>query len=69
MVLEIRLGDVVRLKKQHPCGGDTWEVVRMGADIGIQTTGYFIQFIINSFHFRVISFLIFFSMKFFLLTA
>ncbi|MFH1651093.1 MAG: DUF951 domain-containing protein [Chloroflexota bacterium] len=36
MVLEIRLGDVVRLKKSHPCGGDTWEVIRLGADIGIR---------------------------------
>ncbi len=35
MVLEIRLGDVIRLKKKHPCGGDEWEVVRTGADIGI----------------------------------
>ena len=36
MVLEINLGDVVRLKKVHPCGGDAWEVVRLGADIGIK---------------------------------
>jgi hypothetical protein len=35
LVLEIKLGDVVRLKKKHPCGGDTWQVVRLGADIGI----------------------------------
>lgn len=36
MVMEIRLGDVVRLRKVHPCGGDEWEVVRLGADIGIR---------------------------------
>jgi hypothetical protein len=36
MVFEIRLGDVVRLKKKHPCGGDEWEVVRLGADIAIR---------------------------------
>ena len=35
MPLEIYLGDVVRLKKQHPCGGYEWQVVRIGADIGI----------------------------------
>ena len=35
MVMEIRLGDVVRLKKQHPCGSYEWRVVRLGADIGI----------------------------------
>ena len=36
MVLEIKLGDVVRLKKKHPCGGNEWQVVRLGADIGIK---------------------------------
>ena len=35
MVMEIKLGDVVRLKKKHPCGGDEWRVVRLGADIGL----------------------------------
>ncbi len=35
MVMEINIGDVVRLKKQHPCGGYEWQVVRVGADIGI----------------------------------
>ncbi len=34
--MEIRVGDVVRLKKKHPCGGDQWLVVRVGADIGIE---------------------------------
>lgn len=36
MVLELRLGDVLRLKKTHPCGNNLWEVVRLGADIGIK---------------------------------
>ncbi|MGD1119336.1 MAG: DUF951 domain-containing protein [Dehalococcoidales bacterium] len=36
MVLEIKIGDVVRLKKVHPCGGYDWEVTRLGADIGIK---------------------------------
>jgi hypothetical protein len=35
-VLKIVLGDVVRMRKTHPCGGDQWEVVRLGADIGIR---------------------------------
>jgi len=34
--MEIRLNDVVRLKKKHPCGSDEWQVVRLGADIGIR---------------------------------
>lgn len=36
MSMEIRLGDVVRLKKMHPCGSYEWVVVRLGADIGIR---------------------------------
>ena len=35
-MMEIKLGDVVSLKKKHPCGGYEWQVVRLGADIGIQ---------------------------------
>ena len=36
MVMELKLGDVVRLKKKHPCGSYEWQVVRLGADIGIK---------------------------------
>ena len=36
MVLEISIGDRVKLKKVHPCGGYEWQVVRVGADIGIK---------------------------------
>ena len=36
MIMEIKLGDVVRLKKKHPCGSYEWQVVRLGADIGIK---------------------------------
>ncbi|HRY14022.1 MAG TPA: DUF951 domain-containing protein [Syntrophomonadaceae bacterium] len=34
-----QLGDVVKMKKQHPCGSLTWQVVRLGADIKIKCTG------------------------------
>jgi hypothetical protein len=33
--LELRLDDVVRLKRPHPCGGYDWRVTRLGADIGL----------------------------------
>ncbi len=36
MVLDLRMGDVLRLRKPHPCGGFQWEVVRLGADIGLR---------------------------------
>ena len=31
---DIQLDDIVQMRKPHPCGGDTWRVVRLGADIG-----------------------------------
>lgn len=33
---EYGMGWVLRLKKKHPCGGFDWQVVRMGADIGLR---------------------------------
>jgi hypothetical protein len=36
MVTEYRLGDILRLRKPHPCGGTDWLVVRLGADIGLR---------------------------------
>jgi len=41
MYIEIHLGDVVRLRKPHPCGSYEWEVVRVGTDVGLvcQTCG------------------------------
>jgi hypothetical protein len=35
-VLRVLLGDVVRLKRPHPCGGREWLVDRVGADIGLR---------------------------------
>jgi len=35
MLPDIQLGDKVTLRKEHPCGGFAWEVVRLGADIGL----------------------------------
>jgi hypothetical protein len=34
--MHFTLGDRLRLRKQHPCGGFDWEVVRLGADIGLR---------------------------------
>jgi hypothetical protein len=36
MTIEIKLGDIVRLRKAHPCGSYEWEVVRVGADISLK---------------------------------
>lgn len=34
--MDIQVGDVVTLKKQHPCGSREWEVLRIGADFQAQ---------------------------------
>ncbi|MDA1097152.1 MAG: DUF951 domain-containing protein [Chloroflexi bacterium] len=34
----IRIGDLVQLRKAHPCGGDQWTITRTGADIGMKCT-------------------------------
>ena len=33
------IGDIVRLKKQHPCGSDTWKILRTGMDFGLKCEG------------------------------
>jgi hypothetical protein len=33
------LGDVVEMKKTHPCGSKNWEIIRIGADIKIKCLG------------------------------
>lgn len=37
--MELRLGQVVTLKKVHPCGSDAWEVVRLGMDVRLRCQG------------------------------
>ncbi|MFL2784642.1 MAG: DUF951 domain-containing protein [Dehalococcoidia bacterium] len=36
MIQKFEIGYVVRMKKQHPCGGFDWVVYRVGADIGVR---------------------------------
>lgn len=33
------VGDIVQMKKKHPCGSDTWQIWRVGMDFGIKCTG------------------------------
>ena len=39
------LNDVITMKKQHPCGGKEWKIVRVGADVKLQclTCGKFLN--------------------------
>ncbi len=36
---EIRLQDTVQMRKTHPCGGDQWLVIRIGADVKVKCLG------------------------------
>ncbi|MBI5231221.1 MAG: DUF951 domain-containing protein [Coriobacteriales bacterium] len=38
-IVPVKVGDVVRLKKPHPCGTNEWEIDRIGADIGLKCQG------------------------------
>ena len=37
--LEYEVGDIVRLKKKHPCGSFEWEILRVGADFRLKCMG------------------------------
>lgn len=37
--MKIEVGNIVKLKKQHPCGSKEWEVLRAGADFRLKCMG------------------------------
>ena len=37
--MDIKVGDIVKLKKKHPCGSFEWEVLRVGADFRLRCVG------------------------------
>lgn len=37
--MNINVGNIVKLKKQHPCGSHEWEVLRVGADFRLKCVG------------------------------
>ena len=39
MLPDLQLNDLLRLRKQHPCGSYEWTVTRLGADIGLECKG------------------------------
>lgn len=44
MIVRYQIGDIVKMKKQHPCGSALWEVTRTGIDFGLkcQKCGHFV---------------------------
>ena len=39
MIVRYEVGDVVKMKKAHPCGSDQWEITRTGIDFGLKCLG------------------------------
>ena len=37
--MDIQVGDIITMKKQHPCGSREWEVLRIGADFQLKCQG------------------------------
>ena len=37
--MDIRVGDILTMKKAHPCGSDRWQVTRTGADFKLRCLG------------------------------
>ncbi|MGQ9681626.1 MAG: DUF951 domain-containing protein [Anaerolineae bacterium] len=39
MLIDIHVGEIVRLRKAHPCGSTDWQITRVGADVGLKCLG------------------------------
>ncbi|MBQ4472776.1 MAG: DUF951 domain-containing protein [Lachnospiraceae bacterium] len=37
--MDIQIGDVIRMKKKHPCGSSEWKVLRVGMDFRLECLG------------------------------
>lgn len=38
-ILELQVGDVIKMKKPHPCGANEWEILRTGMDFRLKCKG------------------------------
>lgn len=36
---DYKVGDIIKMKKQHPCGAYEWEILRIGVDYRLKCTG------------------------------
>ncbi|MBE5924712.1 MAG: DUF951 domain-containing protein [Lachnospiraceae bacterium] len=37
--MDFEVGQIIKMKKQHPCGTNAWEIIRVGADFRLKCTG------------------------------
>lgn len=38
-MMELQVGQIIKLKKEHPCGTNAWEIIRIGADFRLRCSG------------------------------
>lgn len=38
-LIKFEIGDIVKLKKKHPCGSFEWEILRIGSDLKLKCMG------------------------------
>lgn len=38
-IMDLRIGDIIKLKKPHPCGSSEWEILRVGIDFRLKCAG------------------------------
>ena len=36
---DLKIGDIIEMKKQHPCGSKQWKILRMGVDFKLECVG------------------------------
>lgn len=36
---ELKIGDIIEMKKEHPCGSKQWKILRMGVDFKLECVG------------------------------
>ncbi len=37
--MDFRVGEIIKMKKQHPCGTNAWEIIRVGMDFRLKCRG------------------------------
>lgn len=37
-MIQLDAGDIIKMKKKHPCGSDEWELIRVGVDFKLKCT-------------------------------
>ena len=52
-IMKYQVGDVVKMKKPHPCGINEWQIIRTGVDFGLKCVGCQRQVMISRIKFEL----------------